>query len=462
MVRALGKRKHFNVLLGVSAAALLFFGCREDGGRETATLLVETSPRSGAEVVIGGIPYGPTPCTVRGIPAGKTYILVSLDGYKRQSKMIDVPETGEKRILVELEPLSGHLSIESEPVLAKVYLDGVYIGETPIRNYLVPVGEHTYELRKENYVTLTKTIVVKEDFRFSLSHALEPMKAQLTILSRPPNATIWLNDIRQLKTTSAKFDLMPGTYLVAVHTKGYVTEESVLQLSANEKRVLNLELKEGDVPEGMVLVPAGEFIFGVDESSPDERPKKKVLLDAFFIDKFEVTNAQFQRVYPSHKFDPNHGDMPVSGVTWNQADAYARTSGKRLPTEQEWEKAARGVDGREYPWGNRFEPKWFNGKDVLGSRPKKPGSFREGVSPFGCMDMAGNVYEWTRDWYGPYPGNPDVNTNYGNIYRVLRGGSYLSDRFDVRCARRHFARPEDAREDYGFRCAMDVPDAPSD
>ena len=205
----------------------------------------------------------------------------------------------------------------------------------------------------------------------------------------------------------------------------------------------------------MVTVPEGEFIMGVDGGSPDERPRRKVILPAFYIDKFEVTNLDFAKVFPNHRFEERTGMFPVSNVTWEQATAYAQAVGKRLPTEEEWEKAARGTDGREYPWGNTFDPQLCNANSGPRSAPTRVGQFRPGASPYGAMDMAGNVYEWTSSWYQPYPGNEVVRDDYGQVFRVLRGGSFSTDRFGVRAARRHYDRVDNRRMDYGFRCAMD-------
>ena len=121
----------------------------------------------------------------------------------------------------------------------------------------------------------------------------------------------------------------------------------------------------------------------------------------------------------------------------------------------EWEKAARGSSGREYPWGAIF------GKDRAwaltgGASVRTVGKYKTGVSEYGCFDMSGNVYEWTRDWYNPYPGNTEVTVDYGTVYRVLRGGSFRSDAFELRSAKRHYDKPDAQREDYGFRCAKDV------
>lgn len=445
----------------VCAAVVVCLACEgpvEEGG---ATLFFESSPENGALVAVGDTVYGETPCEVRGIPAGEVYVQFFLEGYKRKYEMVQVPESGRRQVMVELEPLEGWLSLESEPPLAKVYIDGSkYVGETPIRNYPIGIGERFYELRLENYETSTQTVVVEQDYRYSFTHALKPLDGRLQVFSRPSGSSIWLNQELQERKTPAKFSLPPGNYTVSVHAKGFIMSEDAVVLGANGEHSVDVTLREGYVPLGMVLVPAGEFVFGVDNQSPDEAPRRTIFQEAFYIDRFEVTNEQFQQVFRQYVYDAGREQFPASGVTWSQARDYAAAVRKRLPTEKEWEKAARGVDGREFPWGQKFEEEWCNGKSEKGLRGtgvKKVGSHRAGASLYGCMDMAGNVYEWTKDWYGAYEGNTKITTEYGQVYRVLRGGSYLTGIFDLRSARRHYDKMDDARPDYGFRCAQDVP-----
>jgi formylglycine-generating enzyme required for sulfatase activity len=162
----------------------------------------------------------------------------------------------------------------------------------------------------------------------------------------------------------------------------------------------------------MILIPAGEFIMGSPEGEgdDDEHPQHNVFLNAFYIDKYEVTNAQYKQFMDAtgHKAPGywdnervNQPNQPVVGVTWHDAVAYARWAGKRLPTEAEWEKAARGIDGRKYPWGNEWDgSKWSSGSGSVVYKSAAPvGSFPEGTSSYGVMDMAGNVWEWCADWY---------------------------------------------------------------
>ncbi|CCQ91741.1 conserved exported hypothetical protein [Nitrospina gracilis 3/211] len=234
----------------------------------------------------------------------------------------------------------------------------------------------------------------------------------------------------------------------------------------------------------MVLVPAGEFIMGTDKTDPekkhlkigavkplfrDQQPQHTVYLDAFYIDKYEVTNREYKQFvesvqyheYPGHwvngMYLPEQGDLPVTGITWGEALAYAMWAGKSLPTEAQWEKAARGTDGRLYPWGNDYDKGLANiGLD--GPRKLMPvGSFPRDVSPFQAFDMGGNVMEWTLDWYLPYPGSDFQFKKFGTDLKVLRGngfqegGHYFLDEHRY-VFHRSEVRPDDYFDNVGFRC----------
>ena len=223
----------------------------------------------------------------------------------------------------------------------------------------------------------------------------------------------------------------------------------------------------------MILIPAGEFIMGSTEGEGhnDEQPQITVVLDAFYIDRCEVTNAQYKLFMDAtgHKapmyWDDgkyNHPKQPVVGVTWYDANAYAKWAGKRIPTEAEWEKAARGTDGREYPWGNKWDSLKCNsniGSD--GYQHTTPAaSFPDGSSPYGVMNMAANVWEWCADWYGSdYSRSPRQNPKGHDSggERVLRGGSWCTtDHSYLRCANRNWFSPDFAFDDAGIRCVRDV------
>jgi formylglycine-generating enzyme required for sulfatase activity len=170
-------------------------------------------------------------------------------------------------------------------------------------------------------------------------------------------------------------------------------------------------------PAGMVLVPAGEVPLGADDANAFFHPARRQFVPAFYLDKCEVTQAEFKRFDPSFEVEPGRENCPVTHVSKEKAEAYLASQGKRLPTAAEWEKAARGSDGRLYPWGNQWDHRRGNltangragGFCSLG-RMKPVGSFPEGVSPYGCLDMCGNAWEWVADTRDGRP--------------VIRGGAY--------------------------------------
>jgi len=233
----------------------------------------------------------------------------------------------------------------------------------------------------------------------------------------------------------------------------------------------------GGKPNTMVLIPAGEFTMGTNDRLPDEGPEHKVTLPAFYIDKYEVTNLQYKqfidatnRKSPDHfrnrTFPDGKADHPVTHVTWYDANDYCQWAGKRLPTDEEWEKAARSPDARVYPWGNDFDISKANTPQrwmVLGKDGDTTpvGAFPGGVNAYGLYDMSGNVWEWTASWYKPYPGNNRITENYGEKYKVLKGGSWWDCSF-YKCGisaplyNRSFFLQSTKNKSFGFRCAKDA------
>jgi len=233
----------------------------------------------------------------------------------------------------------------------------------------------------------------------------------------------------------------------------------------------------GDKPNEMILIPAGPFIMGTDKRLPDEGPEHTVTLDAYLIDRYEVTNLQYSKFsnethrrsptnFRNRTFPPGKADHPVTFVSWEDADAYCRWAGKRLPSDEEWEKAARGSDGRMFPWGNEFDIKRANSplrwKKLSQFGDTTPvGAFPDGGSPYGLMDMSGNVWEWTASWYKAYPNNKVDSESYGERYKTLKGGSWFDCSF-YNCGisapvfNRAFFAKKVKNDSFGFRCAKDV------
>lgn len=156
-----------------------------------------------------------------------------------------------------------------------------------------------------------------------------------------------------------------------------------------------LLIPAGAAASESVRVPPGLFIMGHDGDSA-AGPERHYMLGGFRIDRFEVTNGEFAAQFSGHVYPEGADEHPVSHVTWNEADAYCRSIGKRLPTEAEWEKAARGEDGRNFPWGNQ-ERKRMPHPEFSGVVKRRPGTDKKDVSPYGVQDMAGSLWEWTAD-----------------------------------------------------------------
>jgi len=235
----------------------------------------------------------------------------------------------------------------------------------------------------------------------------------------------------------------------------------------------------------MVYVPAGEFVMGLNEAEArqvagdlglkfdalwawEAYPRRTVHLEGFFIDQCEVTVGQLRTFVEAtgavlkfkessrHFSTPASNNLPAAEVTWEEAQRYAQWAGKALPTEAQWEKAARGTDGRLYPWGNtpptaahgHFGPAFQQTALYVAV-----GQFPQGASPYGCLDLLGNQYEWTAEKNWPYPGNPDADKmkDYAGTCVVLRGGSWYHGKVGFYAAKRFGFRPDETYYHVGFR-----------
>jgi formylglycine-generating enzyme required for sulfatase activity len=349
----------------------------------------------------------------------------------------------------------------------------------------------------------------------------------LALTSPVAGVEVWLDD-QKIWTTrpGAAYvlsNVLAGARRLTARKAGYRDWEREIQLAANQRVDVVIDIEalgpaktirnERDDAE-MVLVPAGEFWMGSDAAEVErfklecqksggseegcrkwgnrEAPRHRVYLDAFYIDRHEVTNAQFERFVrttghrtaaeregsgwayqqqggrwqwnqvngaqwrnpngPGSSASPDH---PVVQVSWNDADAYCRWAGKRLPTEAEWEKAARGTDGRRYPWGEDWDATKANGHMTVGTT-RSVGSYPGGASPYGASDMAGNAHEWVADWldesyYQSSPVRNPTGPSSGQD-RVLRGGSWDAIPFYLRTSFRGSVPPNFRYNYIGFRC----------
>lgn len=230
------------------------------------------------------------------------------------------------------------------------------------------------------------------------------------------------------------------------------------------------EPREPPAPPGMVYVPGGEFQMGNDAGDEYERPAHTVMVNPFFIDQYEVTNEEYAefvketnhkppQTWRKGRYPDGTARHPVTGVTWDDANDYAKLAGKRLPTEEEWELAARGTDGRRYPWDNEWRVGLANA-DGAASDVVDVGSYQAGKSPFGVFDMVGNAWEWTAGNLQPYPNGqlPKQKVPLDTL-KVFRGGSYYETKEQATTTYRRGYPMRGAPEGYrrtGFRCAKDI------
>lgn len=221
------------------------------------------------------------------------------------------------------------------------------------------------------------------------------------------------------------------------------------------------------VPAGMIYIKGGTFKMGINQDQADKSdryvsPQREVTIKAFYIDKTEITNQDYKKFidatkqpapyyWKDNQFPPGTDLQPVTNVNWSEANAYAQWAGKRLPSEMEWEYAARGADARAYPWGKQWQEGLAISKES--SNTTQPvGSLPKGASPFGVLDMAGNVWEWTADTFAPYPGNEEPVDPRLKDSKVIRGGSFKAEKKFLTTYFRNMVKPDFSDTTLGFRC----------
>ena len=320
----------------------------------------------------------------------------------------------------------------------------------------------------------------------------------LVVVGAPPGSNVYVDNVRRGTTkadgTIQVQELKAGKRILRVSHDGYEDFNTSVTGKDGEVKRIPAQLTptgtaeepktglpaEVDYNGPMLLVGAGEFTMGDDAHQDDEKPAHKVTLPDFYIDKFEVSNEQYKKfcdatkhAYPTDpwwdtQYFKAHPKSPVLGVNWDDANAYAKWAGKRLPTEEEWEKAASwdasAQKKRQFPWGDTPDTSKANMGGT--KRTTDVGQYAGGASPYGAQDMAGNVAEWVDSFYQPYPGGGASSADFGTTNRIVRGGTYKGDAEDARTTRRLYHPPllsEAEKKNraflIGFRCAISADDA---
>jgi formylglycine-generating enzyme required for sulfatase activity len=333
----------------------------------------------------------------------------------------------EARVLGQEVAAYGTISVTADIPGVDILLDGGLVGRTTEKGAIIlrniRVGNHEVRVRDLSGRTKWEQVVVEKD--------------------RTVNVNLKLLNL----ASSSTADLTP----IGKNPQGY--EEY-------------WRARDGAV---VVKVPAGEFLMGSaeGEGEPSEHPQRRVFITEFLMDKTEVTWRQFRKFVEATRTplppEPLWGtpsDYAASNVLFNEAKTYCDWAGGRLPTEAEWEKAARGTDGRKYPWGNEWDADRCNSMEGGPHRPENVGSFPDCLSPYGLVDMAGGVWEWCADWYADgYPEGParDPKGPETGTQRVVRGASWHNMSTWLRTAYRHKSDPFWHNVVYGFRCVQEVP-----
>ncbi len=497
-----------------------------------AAVNITTNP-AGAQVYIGAELKGTTPIKELNLSPGSYPLVIEKEGYSPIIETLVVEEGKKVNISRNLSIITGTIEVTTRPAGVQVYLDGKARGVSPQTIPGVIVGSHEITLKHKDYYEKTIKVAVGEKKTSKIDETLKGLPGKILIISQPPGAEVYINGRDTGKKTTATLKgIKPGPVEITVKLKGYKAETDKEILNPNSSLTFNFTLEEQTAPQGleavgtatdpvsglplevrsekdgaeMVLIPAGEFLMGSNNGDSNEKPVHKVYVDAFYMDKYEVTVAQFRKfveetgyrtdaekvgwacAWTGNKVEKKEGaswrnpgfsqtdNHPVVDVSWNDAVAYAKWAGKRLPTEAEWEKAARGgLVGKKYPWGNEVpngsQGNFADKNTEFGWSDKEANDRYRYTAPvgsyppngYGLYDMAGNVWEWVADWYdgGYYENSPYKNPkgpdspyeNFSGNYRVLRGGSWHDVAGSMRAALRVSSLPGYGLSYYGFRCA---------
>lgn len=426
---------------------------RPASGRKTGAVAIETSP-PGALVILAGLDAGRTPVRMSDLSPGRHQVVIGLEGYKQiEDSVLVVPdEVG--NYVFELERRTGRLTIFTRQSDVTVRVDTLTfevrgVGRITLEDF--PEGLHRIRASRPGFEDWSEQVEVNFNRDSTLVIDLKPHPGSLTVQSVPPGANIILDGVFTGRVTPwSLVRLGAGEHVISLVLPGYGAAQETVSVEPGVDRSVELELKRGWFgfePVGMTLVPAGDLFL------PDGR---SVRVDSFYIDIHEVSNRDYAYfVSATRRRPPAHWkgqtppeeilDHPVVNVSWEDAAAFAAWSGKRLPTEDEWERAAMGDSPRAFPWGESYLPGSANiwseghgGTTTVGSAPRDK-------SPFDVYDMVGNAAEWVDAWL-----------ERDRKHRVYRGGSFYVNQDNPSLLSRDGTYPVSRYGFVGFRCARDV------
>jgi len=400
------------------------------------TLSINSNPE-GAVVKVAGREVGKTPYRDDRMPSGKHLVSVQKELYERKEEMLVVRDEQTTEKTYRLKENYGTLSVDSEPAGASVIVQGEEQGKTPAQLKLEP-GTYKITLKKSGHFSreFEVTMAKGKQARISSSQAKLELKAgTINVFVDPPLGEVQvLLDGEYKGTAPVTLTNVPeGNHVLEIEKKGYHANPWSIYLSARETKEVSFDIEKGPATRKKRAPKTLKEV-------PKYGPMVKVTDYNFYIDKYEVTNKDYNMCVRAGKCRPNKkyegftdDKQPVVGVTHSEAHTYCRWAGKRLPSAKRWYKAAVGPNEPLYPWGKSLNCDYANYVWCRNKKPMPVGSYPQGATPYGAMDMAGNVWEWTSEGQ-------------------LRGGSYKSFGRQLQPSYWRFMDNNERSEDVGFRC----------
>lgn len=441
------------------------------GPAGAASLRVRSTP-AGATIYLGTDAGGTTPATLDGLAPGRIAVTIVREGYRAETRVVSLPEQGEATLDVTLELLPAQVGMVAvaAPPGGRLLLGGNPLAELPSPPMAVngvPAGRQRLTWQHADFFDAIEEVVVPTGGTVSVTFSPLPRPGKLLVVSNPSGAYLRVGG-QFLGKTPATLEVPPGDLSLEISHLDYRRDARDVEIESNREIVVTVDLLvagSGDTmcPTGTGLVPTGVFSMG----HPNYRigPAHEVSLDPYCMDTYEVSWRRWATCVAAGKCPEiaapsglGAPDQPVVGVTWFEASEFCRSQGGRLPTEAEWERAARGPHGANYPWGDQApscQRAWFHGCAST-QRTAAVGSFAAGASPEGFHDLAGNVFEWVHDWMeqGYYERSPTANPRgpAAGEYRVLRGGGFSSEGLALAGWARQAYTPDSRLANLGFRC----------
>ncbi|MFM2151911.1 MAG: hypothetical protein RL199_346 [Pseudomonadota bacterium] len=407
-----------------------------DAGEVVASF--DSEPAGAVVLVDGKVVCKSTPCT-KTVAVGRHEVTMSLEQYDDAAASLDLSPKN-KRVKLELGAAFGLLDIVTTPAGVSVAVDGKVVGTTPLTGLRLDPGGHEVLVKDRCRQELGEKVAVEKGRTRRVSIEALPRYAGLSVTAADERG----NDLEaDVEVDGEAKGSTPLRVKVPMCAKDVVVKASggrlwKQALSLKEKEVLTLQAvpKQG-CPAGMVFIPGGTFNMGQEGVAT---PVHRVTVSGFCLDRTEAAGSD---------------GKPIVNVSWDQAKESCEKQGKRLPTEAEWEFAARGSAGRTYPWGEAAPSCERANYNECGNTLKKVGTHPSGATPEGVQDLAGNVWEWVEDCYGDYESSSQNNPRKEQCsgYRVFRGGGWGLDASGLRGALRYRYDPRDQLDDLGFRCA---------